>query len=133
MKRDTGQNREITRHWRPATRAVRGLRELDCAATSPPPPRLTLLPRSTLRLEARWNATAGVASLAFSPDGSQISGGGSDGAWRLWRTLDGRLDRLERGAGYEASATASGPNFTAVGYGDGTLRFFDARTPRIVV
>ena len=24
MKRDTGQNREITRHWRPATRAVRG-------------------------------------------------------------------------------------------------------------
>ena len=24
MKRDTGTNREITRHWRPATRAVRG-------------------------------------------------------------------------------------------------------------
>src|SRR5687768_17099006 len=24
MKRDTGRNREITRHWRPATRAVRG-------------------------------------------------------------------------------------------------------------
>ena len=24
MKRDTGRNREITRNWRPATRAVRG-------------------------------------------------------------------------------------------------------------
>src|SRR3546814_15118120 len=24
MKRDTGQNREITRNWRPATQAVRG-------------------------------------------------------------------------------------------------------------
>ncbi len=113
-----------------ATRAARGLRELGCGSSNR---RLTLSSanlRPTLRLEARWNATAGIAALAFSPDGSQISGGGSDGAWRLWRAEDGRLDRLERGDGTEASATAMGPNFTAVGYGSGKLRFFDASQGR---
>lgn len=109
-----------------ATRARRGIKELDCTR---PRPQLSLTFRPDLRLQLRWNTTAGIAALAFSPDGSQISGGGSDGAWRLWRASDGRLERLERGAGYEATSTAMGP-MTAVGYGNGDLRFFDAHEGR---
>lgn len=110
-----------------APRAARGIKELGCGSAAR---RLTLSSLLTLRLETRWNATSGIAALAFSRDGSQISGGGGDGAWRLWRANDGRLDRLERGNGYEATATAMGPDFTAVGFGNGALRFFDAREGR---
>ncbi|WP_238596538.1 hypothetical protein [Abditibacterium utsteinense] len=107
-----------------AVRARRGVRELACNALAVSGARINL------RLENRWSATSGIAALAFSSDGSQISGGGSDGAWRLWRASDGRLDRLERGEGVEAGATAAGPHFFALGLGNGQIRLFDANSGR---
>jgi WD40 repeat protein len=105
-----------------AVRAKRGIKELACAFSNTTP--------LNLRLENRWSAPVGITSLAFATNGIQISSGGADGAWRLWRVPDGRLDRLERGAGFEAGAVASSPNFYALGSGEGKVRFFDAQEGR---
>lgn len=106
-------------------RAARGIRELGCGVNR----QVKVLPIK-VRLENRWAATSGIASLAFSNDGAFVSSGGSDGSWRLWRLPDGRLDRLERGDGYEATAAASSPNFYAIGSGSGNIRLYDARQGR---
>ena len=107
-----------------AQRATRGLREMGCLTA---PNRAPAAPAPALgaRLENRWTATSGIAALSFSEDSQLLSGGGTDGSWRLWRVPDGALARLERGRGYEVSAVACGPTFYAVGSGKGEIRFFN--------
>jgi WD40 repeat protein len=108
-------------------RAARGIKELGCNGGAPP---MGPASRMNLRIENRWNAPTGIAALAFSQDGASLSGGGLDGAWRLWRVPDGRLDRLERGQGSEAGAVAASKDFYALGSADGKVRLFDAREGR---
>ena len=88
----------------------------------------------------RWAAAhaGGVASLAFSVDGTQILSAGTDGAARVHGLRSGQLLRELRGHdGFVTSALylppaalpsgAGGDGFILTGGADGTLRLHDAR------
>jgi WD40 repeat protein len=73
---------------------------------------------------------ARVLSMAYSPDGSRIVGGGEDGTLRMWAASDGHLiasvpasSGLVVGVGY-----APGGGLVASGGTDGTVRLFDPGT-----
>ncbi len=63
---------------------------------------------------------AGVASIAFSPDGSLVAAGASDGMARVWRLADGRPAAVLAGPGGAMSGLHFGPDGARlVGFGAG--------------
>ncbi len=69
---------------------------------------------------------AGIESIAFSPDGSLLASGSSDGAIQLWQVSDGSLLHTLTGHTSGVSGVAFSPDgqLIASGSGDGTVRLW---------
>jgi WD40 repeat protein/tRNA A-37 threonylcarbamoyl transferase component Bud32 len=74
--------------------------------------------------------SSSVESLAFSPDGVSLAGGGTDHAVRLWDTKTGALARTLTGHSDFVFSVAYGPDgvLLASGSHDGTVRVWGAKT-----
>jgi WD40 repeat protein len=84
--------------------------------------------QSGRELMVLWGHQGGVLSVAYSPDGSHIVTGGSDGTWRAWDAGDGREIWVVWGHQGPIYGLAYAPDESRVvtGGGDGTGRVWDA-------
>lgn len=79
--------------------------------------------------EARWAAMGSVGAVAFSPDGSVLASGDSDGRVRLWEVSTGReLHRLSRHTDSVQSLAFSPDGQTLASGGDNSVWLWELRT-----
>ena len=86
-------------------------------------------------LVPQFGHSAGVRSVAFSPDGARIVSGGFDSAIKLWDAASGKLLRTLEGHSKEVNVVAFSPDGSRIASGssDHTIKLWNAANGQLLL